>query len=85
VTGIAFLRKLFVPMEMTAAPADTVRMSTEDTNGTESDGAPVRRRGDRRVQDNVVPDDRRKGDRRDTPGIGALIQTLFRRGPSSNS
>jgi hypothetical protein len=70
---------------MAAAAADTVRMSTEDTNRTESDGAPVRRRGDRRVQDNAVADDRRKSDRRDTPGIGALIQTLFRCGPGSDS
>ena len=62
-----------------------VPMSTEDTNHTESDNAPVRRRGDRRVQDSVVPDERRKGDRRDTPGLGALIKTLFRRGPNSNS
>jgi hypothetical protein len=60
-------------------------MSTEDPNRTDSEGDPVRRRGDRRVVDNAVPDDRRKGDRRDTPGLGALIRTLFRRGPSSNS
>jgi hypothetical protein len=62
-----------------------VRMSTEDTNRLESEGAPIRRRGDRRVQDNAVPDDRRKADRRDTPGFGALLRTLFLRGPSSDS
>jgi hypothetical protein len=60
-------------------------MPTEDMNDTESDNAPVRRRGDRRIQDNVVADDRRKGDRRDTPGLGALIRTLFRRRPNSDS
>jgi hypothetical protein len=62
-----------------------VRMSTENTDNTESENAPVRRRGDRRVQDSVVADERRKGDRRDTPGLGALIKTLFRRGPNSDS
>ncbi|MGD0472885.1 MAG: hypothetical protein ABSB70_06680 [Candidatus Velthaea sp.] len=60
-------------------------MSTEETNRTDSDPAPVRRRGDRRVADTAVADDRRKGDRRDTPGIGALIRTLFRRGPGTDS
>jgi hypothetical protein len=60
-------------------------MSTEDTNHTEQDSAPVRRRGDRRVADSVVVNDRRKGDRRDTPGLGALIKTLFRRGTGSDS
>jgi hypothetical protein len=61
-------------------------MSTEETKRSEVDGgAPIRRRGDRRIQDNEVQDDRRKGDRRDTPGLGALIRTLFHRGPTSNS
>jgi hypothetical protein len=59
-----------------------ILMSTEDTNRAESETEPVRRRGDRRVQDSVVENERRKGDRRDTPGLGALIRTLFRRGPT---
>jgi len=60
-------------------------MSNEEPNGTAENGEPVRRRGDRRLQTNAVPDDRRKGDRRDLPGLGGLIRTLFRRGPSSDS
>jgi hypothetical protein len=70
---------------MTAAPADTRRMATQEPNATGPDGEPLRRRGDRRMQDNQVPDERRKGDRRDTPGIGALIRTLFRHGPGTHS
>jgi hypothetical protein len=60
-------------------------MATQEPNATGPDGLPLRRRGDRRLQDNQVPDDRRKGDRRDTPGIGELIRTLFHRGPGANS
>ena len=70
---------------MPAASADMVPMAIEDTNHAEIEVEPVRRRGDRRVQESAVQEDRRKGDRRDTPGLGALIRTLFRRGPSSNS
>jgi len=49
----------------------------DSTSGKET--APVRRRGDRRVADETVDNDRRKGDRRDIPGVSALIRTLFRR------
>jgi hypothetical protein len=60
-------------------------MSSEDTGRTNADGSPVRRQGDRRVTDATVPDDRRKTDRRDIPGLSALIRTLFRRGSSTKS
>lgn len=60
-------------------------MSMEKTNSDVADGEPLRRRGDRRVNDAAVSDDRRKGDRRDIPGFGALIKTLFRRGPGKES
>jgi hypothetical protein len=60
-------------------------MSTEDSNLPAPEAESLRRRGDRRVQDQTVPDDRRKGDRRDIPGVSALIRTLFRRGPGSES
>jgi hypothetical protein len=62
--------------------------STQATNGTASDndGSPVRRRGDRRVAEQAaVPEDRRKGDRRDLPGLSALFRTLFRHGKKTES
>ncbi len=45
---------------------------------------PVRRRGDRRVVTQAVTIDRRKSDRRDTPGVKELFRTLFKR-PNSGS
>jgi hypothetical protein len=70
---------------MKAVLADMDNMSREEVSATGPDGEPVRRRGDRRVQDQQVPDDRRKGDRRDIPGFSALIRTLFRRGTSKKT
>jgi hypothetical protein len=60
-------------------------MSTEDTNRPGPQEESLRRRGDRRVQDQSVADDRRKGDRRDIPGVSALIRTLFRWGNGTKS
>jgi hypothetical protein len=60
-------------------------MSTEETQSTAEENALLRRRGDRRVQVQAVADDRRKGDRRDLPGISALIRTLFRHGSKTES
>jgi hypothetical protein len=60
-------------------------MASEKSPTSGADGEPVRRRGDRRTQDQAVADDRRKGDRRTIPGVSALIRTLFRRGPTSES
>jgi hypothetical protein len=50
-----------------------------------SESEPVRRRGDRRVHEQAVPEDRRKGDRRSIPGLSALFRTLFRRGPGAEN
>jgi hypothetical protein len=60
-------------------------MSSEKADRPVPADEPVRRRGDRRLQNAVVVEERRKGDRRDIPGVSALIRTLFRRGPESNS
>ncbi len=65
-------------------PSDKERMSKE-IDQTVPDGEPVRRRGDRRLNDTAVTDDRRQGDRRDIPGVSALIRTLFRRGTSTKT
>jgi hypothetical protein len=40
---------------------------------------PARRSGDRRQQAVTVPTDRRRGERRDTPGFDGLLKTLLRR------
>jgi hypothetical protein len=55
-------------------------MSSENIDPPTADDEPVRRRGDRRVQAQAVTDDRRKNNRRDIPGVSALIRTLFQRG-----
>jgi hypothetical protein len=60
-------------------------MSREEMNLIPSESEPVRRRGDRRVTQEDVDDDRRQGDRRDIPGVSALIRMLFRRGTGSKS
>ncbi len=60
-------------------------MSIENQSLSSAEPEPLRRRGDRRLNDQAVPDDRRKQDRRDIPGVGALIRTLFRRRPSKDS
>ncbi len=54
-------------------------MSIENQSLSSADAEPLRRRGDRRLTDQAVSDERRKTDRRDIPGVGALIRTLFRR------
>ena len=59
---------------------DMERMGSDESDqNRSSEGELLRRRGDRRVHDLEVADDRRKGDRRDIPGIAALMQTLLRR------
>ena len=57
-------------------------MSDQETSNASADAPieePVRRRGDRRVVAQAVSVDRRKADRRDTPGVKALFRTLFKR------
>jgi hypothetical protein len=58
-------------------------MSDDPTQAIDIPAEPVRRRGDRRVSDQLVMNDRRKGDRRRIPGMTALFRTLFRRGSDS--
>lgn len=58
---------------------------SEEIDRPAPENVPLRRRGDRRVQDQAVADDRRKGDRRDIPGVSALFRTLFRRGTGTDS
>jgi hypothetical protein len=72
-------------VEIRAVPTDRESMSTEDMNRPAPQAEPLRRRGDRRVQDQVVADERRTGDRRDSPGVSALIRTLFRRANGKKS
>jgi hypothetical protein len=63
-----------------AVITDMERMSSDNSDhDRSSEGELLRRRGDRRVHDAEVADDRRKGDRRETPGIAALMQTLLKR------
>jgi len=61
------------------------RMSSDEIKHIVPDAEPVRRHGDRRVNDLTVADDRRRSDRRDIPGLSALIRTLFRRGTGTKS
>ncbi len=67
-----------------AVLADMNGMSTLDTIDALSETELVRRRGERRTAIQTVVQDRRKSDRRDIPGLRALIQTLFRQ-PNSGS
>lgn len=53
-------------------------MSIDQTQDAVVEDEPIRRRGDRRATVQVVSNDRRKGDRRDTPGIKELFRTLLR-------
>jgi hypothetical protein len=58
---------------------------SEEKDPPAPDNVPLRRRGDRRTQDQIVADDRRRNNRRDIPGVSALFRTLFRRGTGTDS
>jgi hypothetical protein len=59
------------------ADMESMARNNESSDQTPSEGEKLRRRGDRRTSDLQVAEDRRKAERRDTPGVTGLMATLL--------
>jgi len=56
---------------------ESMASNNESSDQTSSEAEKLRRRGDRRTSDLQVAEDRRKAERRDTPGVTGLMATLL--------